>query len=71
MLRFMADEYDDTCSTVFPLLQTVLSSVSICKLMNSDMHLILGHSTNAAESSLPILLMTQNALFWFLFWKSF
>ncbi|OCH95393.1 ARM repeat-containing protein [Obba rivulosa] len=26
MLRFMADEYDDTCSTVFPLLQTVLSS---------------------------------------------
>jgi len=28
MLRFMADEYDDTCSTVFPLLQTLLSSVS-------------------------------------------
>ena len=27
MLRFMADEYDDTCSTVFPLLQTVLLSV--------------------------------------------
>ncbi|TBU33297.1 ARM repeat-containing protein [Dichomitus squalens] len=24
MLRFLADEYDDTCSTVFPLLQTVL-----------------------------------------------
>lgn len=24
MLRFMADEYDDTCSTIFPLLQTVL-----------------------------------------------
>lgn len=28
MLRFMADEYDDTCSTVFPLLQTILLSVS-------------------------------------------
>ncbi|KAF9818874.1 hypothetical protein IEO21_02530 [Rhodonia placenta] len=26
MLRFMADEYDDTCSTVFPLLQTILTS---------------------------------------------
>ncbi|KZV62903.1 KapM protein [Peniophora sp. CONT] len=25
MLRFMADEYDDTCSTVFPLLSSVLS----------------------------------------------
>lgn len=28
MLRFMADEYDDTCSTVFPFLQTILGSVS-------------------------------------------
>jgi exportin-T len=27
MLRFMADEYDDTSSTIFPLLQTILSSV--------------------------------------------
>lgn len=27
MLRFMADEYDDTCSTVFPLLQTILLNV--------------------------------------------
>ncbi|CDO78180.1 hypothetical protein BN946_scf184797.g6 [Trametes cinnabarina] len=26
MLRFLADEYDDTCSTVFPLLQTILLS---------------------------------------------
>ncbi|KAI0359842.1 ARM repeat-containing protein [Trametes cingulata] len=26
MLRFMADEYDDTCSTIFPLLQTILLS---------------------------------------------
>ncbi|KAF9267725.1 ARM repeat-containing protein [Marasmius fiardii PR-910] len=25
LLRFLADEYDDTCSTVFPFLQTVLS----------------------------------------------
>ena len=28
LLRFMADRYDDTCSTVFPLLQTILSGVS-------------------------------------------
>jgi len=27
MLRFMADEYDDTCSTVFPLLQNILTTV--------------------------------------------
>ncbi|RDX57282.1 ARM repeat-containing protein [Lentinus brumalis] len=26
MLRILADEYDDTCSTVFPLLQTILLS---------------------------------------------
>lgn len=26
MLRFMADEYDDTCCTIFPLLQAVLGS---------------------------------------------
>ena len=29
MLRFMADEYDDTCSTIFPLLQTVLINVRL------------------------------------------
>ena len=29
MLRFMADEYDDTCSTIFPLLSSILGSVSI------------------------------------------
>ena len=28
LLRFLADEYDDTCSTVFPFLQTVLTGVS-------------------------------------------
>jgi exportin-T len=27
MLRFMADEYDDTSSTVFPFLSVVLNSV--------------------------------------------
>lgn len=27
MLRFMADDYDDTCSTVFPFLQVILSNV--------------------------------------------
>ena len=29
MLHFMADEYDDTCATIFPLLSTVLLSVSV------------------------------------------
>ena len=28
MLRFLADDYDDTCSTVFPLLQVILTGVS-------------------------------------------
>ena len=28
MLRFLADEYDDTCDTVFPMLQGILASVS-------------------------------------------
>lgn len=27
MLHFMADEYDDTCSTIFPLLSNILSNV--------------------------------------------
>jgi len=31
MLQFMADEYDDTCSTIFPLLSTILSGV--CNLL--------------------------------------
>lgn len=29
MLRFLADPYDDTCSTVFPMLQVILSGVSL------------------------------------------
>lgn len=33
MLRFMADEYDDTASTVFPFLQTVLTSVRNSDIM--------------------------------------
>jgi len=28
MLRFMADDYDDTASTIFPFLQVVLTKVS-------------------------------------------
>lgn len=32
MLRFMADEYDDTCATTFPLLQSILGSVSLSAL---------------------------------------
>ena len=31
MLQFMADEYDDTCSTIFPLLSNILSGV--CTLL--------------------------------------
>lgn len=27
LIRFMADEFDDTCSTVFPLLQAILTNV--------------------------------------------
>jgi exportin-T len=27
MLHFMADEYDDTCSTIFPMLQALFSHV--------------------------------------------
>lgn len=34
MLRFMADEYDDTCSTIFPLLQSILGSVSPLTLLS-------------------------------------
>ncbi|KIJ62794.1 hypothetical protein HYDPIDRAFT_113893 [Hydnomerulius pinastri MD-312] len=36
MLRFMADEYDDTCSTIFPLLQTVLANYKKARKVSSD-----------------------------------
>ncbi|KAI0766752.1 armadillo-type protein [Irpex lacteus] len=36
MLRFMADEYDDTCSTIFPFLQTVLGSYKRERKSTSD-----------------------------------
>ncbi|KAF7968962.1 hypothetical protein HWV62_28753 [Athelia sp. TMB] len=36
MLQFMADEYDDTCSTVFPLLSNVLSSYKRSRKMSSE-----------------------------------
>ncbi|EGN99272.1 hypothetical protein SERLA73DRAFT_54418 [Serpula lacrymans var. lacrymans S7.3] len=36
MLRFMADKYDDTCSTVFPVLQTILGSYKRSRKMSSD-----------------------------------
>ena len=36
MLRFLADPYDDTCSTVFPFLQVVLGGVSIVVLKFID-----------------------------------
>ncbi|KAG5644385.1 hypothetical protein DXG03_008613 [Asterophora parasitica] len=33
MLRFLADAYDDTCSTVFPLLQVILTGVRALKVL--------------------------------------
>ncbi|KAI0690003.1 ARM repeat-containing protein [Cytidiella melzeri] len=36
MLRFMADEYDDTCSTIFPFLQTVLGSYKRVRKSTSE-----------------------------------
>ncbi|KAI0077912.1 ARM repeat-containing protein [Panus rudis PR-1116 ss-1] len=36
MLRFMADEYDDTCSTVFPLLQNVLAGYKRVRKTSSE-----------------------------------
>ncbi|THH18865.1 hypothetical protein EUX98_g8885 [Antrodiella citrinella] len=36
LLRFMADEYDDTCSTIFPLLQNVLGSYKRQRKSSSD-----------------------------------
>lgn len=33
VLRFMEDEYDDTCATIFPLLQSILGSVSLSILL--------------------------------------
>ncbi|TFK40342.1 KapM protein [Crucibulum laeve] len=35
MLRFLADEYDDTCSTVFPMLQTILTSYKRARKISS------------------------------------
>ncbi|KAI0091175.1 ARM repeat-containing protein [Irpex rosettiformis] len=36
LLRFMADEYDDTCSTIFPFLQTVLGSYKRVRKSTSE-----------------------------------
>ncbi|KAF8227304.1 ARM repeat-containing protein [Tricholoma matsutake] len=36
MLRFLADPYDDTCSTVFPFLQVILSSYKRSRKMSSN-----------------------------------
>ena len=32
ILRFLADSYDDTTSTIFPLLSSILGTVSLCIL---------------------------------------
>jgi len=39
----MEDEYDDTCSTVFPMLQTVLAGVCLGRYSRSsptDVHVV-------------------------------
>lgn len=36
MLRFMEDEYDDTCSTIFPMLQTVLASYKRSRKISTE-----------------------------------
>ncbi|KAF8910650.1 ARM repeat-containing protein [Gymnopilus junonius] len=36
MLHFLADEYDDTCSTVFPLLQLILTGYKRARKLSSE-----------------------------------
>lgn len=36
MLHFMADDYDDTCSTIFPMVQTILASYKRSRKTSSD-----------------------------------
>ncbi|CAK5283785.1 unnamed protein product [Mycena citricolor] len=36
MLQFMADEYDDTCTTIFPLLQSILASYKRARKASAD-----------------------------------
>lgn len=70
MLRFMADEYDDTCSTVFPLLQTVLANV--CHAWYStDIVTDLGYSTRGREKCLQIHWTILQGLFFPRYWTSF
>lgn len=55
MLRFLADPYDDTCSTVFPMLQVILSGVSLGTVaFNSHDDIIIAvqtHSKNVVRSN--------------------
>ncbi|KAI0313753.1 ARM repeat-containing protein, partial [Amylostereum chailletii] len=36
MLQFMADDYDDTCSTIFPMLQNVLANYKRSRKLSTD-----------------------------------
>ncbi|KAJ6505980.1 armadillo-type protein [Mycena vulgaris] len=36
LLRFMADDYDDTCTTIFPFLQTILTGYKRTRKMSSE-----------------------------------
>ena len=55
MLRFLADEYDDTCDTVFPMLQGILASVSAHILgIVSDIHGSLQHKRSRKVATSPL-----------------
>lgn len=63
MLRFLADEYDDTCDTVFPMLQGILASVSAhisgILVIFTDLF-----SINVAERWQPVHWTSQYEHFW-------
>ena len=48
VIRFLADEYDDTSSTVFPLLHAVLASVSPSQRPTLPSSYMMATSTSAS-----------------------
>jgi len=72
VLHFLADEYDDTCSTVFTLLQLILTSVRhiLSRLNLGEINLVFG-SINAIAKSHQVRLMNQKDLSSRHYWKSY
>ena len=70
VLHFLADEYDDTCSTVFPLLHLILTSVSRILFFWLE-QLTWFCSINAIAKSHQVLLMNPKSLSSRLYWKSY